>query len=187
MSLSRIIYLLLFFVITWSTYYLYDKEQEFDIQVAPDQELPMFTGRDIENVSYTESGIRSYIITSVYLENFAESGDTWFDLPVLKIYKEGTEQEWEITADRALLDSDQILTLYDNVIANNLLAESGFDTMSTEELSIKLTNRDFWADNQVVLVGPQFETEGQAMKGNFADNNAVLYNYVQGRYETLAP
>ena len=187
MSLARIAYILLFFVATWSGYYLYDKEQEFDIQVAPNQELPMFTGRNIENTSYTEQGLRSYIITSVYLENFAENGDIWFDLPVLKVYKDGTIQEWEITADRAKLDSDQILTLYDNVIANNMLDESGFDTMTTSELSIKLTNRDFWADNQVVLIGPQFETEGQAMKGNFADNNAVLYNYVQGRYETLAP
>ena len=54
-------------------------------------------------------------------------------------------------------------------------------------LGIQLDNRDFWADNQVTLVGPQFETVGQAMKGNFAENNAILYKHVQGRYETLTP
>ncbi|MCW8333145.1 LPS export ABC transporter periplasmic protein LptC [Vibrio sp. SCSIO 43135] len=187
MSLSRIIYTLLFFVACWSAYYLFDKEQTFDIQVTPDQELPMFSGTNMENVSYAEDGIRSYIITSTHLDHFAKSGDTEFDFPVLKIYKEGVIQEWEITADRAILSEEQVLTLYDNVLAKNLLSDSGFDTMSTDEMSIKLDNRDFWADNRVVLVGPQFETEGQAMKGNFADNTAVLYNHVQGRYETLTP
>ena len=80
-----------------------------------------------------------------------------------------------------------VLTLYDNVLAKNLLPDSGFDTMSTDVLGIQLDNRDFWADNQVTLVGPQFETVGQAMKGNFAENNAILYKHVQGRYETLTP
>ncbi|QSA19731.1 LPS export ABC transporter periplasmic protein LptC, partial [Vibrio furnissii] len=32
-----------------------------------------------------------------------------------------------------------------------------------------------------------FETRGQAMKGNFGNHSAVLYNHVQGRYETLTP
>ena len=187
MSLSRVLYVLLFIVASWSLFYLLSKEQTFDIQVAPNQELPMFSGENIENISYNEKGIRSYIITSTHLDHFAKSGDTEFDFPVLKIYKEGVIQEWEITSDRAILDDDQVLTLYDNVLAKNLLDDSGFDTMSTDEMSIQLDNRDFWADNRVILVGPQFETEGQAMKGNFADNTAVLYNHVQGRYETLTP
>ncbi len=127
------------------------------------------------------------MITSEYLEHFASSGDTVFQNPVLKVYREGSVQEWEIVADIGILDEDEILTLYDNVVGTNLLPESGFDTLHTDEMSIKLGNRDFWADNQVVLVGPQFETVGQAMKGNLADNTAILYNFVQGRYETLTP
>jgi lipopolysaccharide export system protein LptC len=59
--------------------------------------------------------------------------------------------------------------------------------MATRELLIDLTDRNFWADTQVLLVGPLFETKGQAMKGNFRDNVATLYNKVQGRYETLTP
>ncbi len=79
------------------------------------------------------------------------------------------------------------MTLYEDVVGKNLLPDSGFDTLTTESMSIQLENRDFWADNQVVLVGPQFETVGQAMQGNLADNTAVLYKHVQGRYETLTP
>lgn len=59
--------------------------------------------------------------------------------------------------------------------------------MATDKILIHLDNRDFWADNPVLLVGPTFETKGEAMKGNFAKNIATLYNNVQGRYETLTP
>ena len=187
MSLSRIGYLLLAFIISWSTYYLIERSDGYDIQVEPNTELPMFSGENLTNTSFNEQGIRSYVITSVRLDHFATSGDTIFDHPVLKVYKEGTTQEWEVTAEQGTLDKEHVLTLRTNVLAKNLLPESGFDTMSTEILSIQLDNRDFWADNQVTLVGPQFETVGQAMKGNFAENNATLYNNVQSRYETVTP
>lgn len=187
MSLSRIGYIIVSFIICWSAYYLLDKQQSYDIQVEPDTELPMFSGEGLENTSYTEDGIRSYVITSVTLDHYAKSGDTIFQQPVLKVYKEGTTQEWEITAVRGVLTKEHVLTLYEDVLATNLLPDSGFDTMSTEVMNIQLDSRDFWADNQVTLVGPQFETVGQAMNGNFADNHATLYKHVQGRYETLTP
>lgn len=187
MSLPRVGYLLLTFIICWCGYYLFDKHQSYDIQVAPNTELPMFSGESLVNTSYNEQGVRNYVITSVNLDHFAKSGDTIFYQPVLKVYKDGTTQEWQITAVRGVLGKDHILTLYENVVATNLLPDSGFDTLSTSVINIHLDNRDFWADNQVVMIGPQFETTGQAMKGNFAEKNATLYNHVQSRYETLTP
>ncbi|MGR5452368.1 LPS export ABC transporter periplasmic protein LptC, partial [Vibrio sp. PNB22_3_1] len=85
------------------------------------------------------------------------------------------------------LDEDHVLVLYDKVIAKNLLPTSSFDTMATEKLNIQLDKRDFWADQTVRLNGPQFVTRGHAMKGNFKDNTATLYEHVQGRYEILTP
>ncbi|WP_038173610.1 LPS export ABC transporter periplasmic protein LptC [Vibrio pacinii] len=187
MSLSRIGYLILAFIICWSAYYLFEQQQSYDIQVEPDTELPMFSGEGLINTSYNESGVRSYVITSVKLDHYAKSGDTIFANPVLKVFKQGSIQEWEITAVRGVLTQDHILTLYDDVLANNLLPDSGFDTLSTDIMNIQLDSRDFWANNRVVMIGPQFETIGQAMTGNFADNHATLYNQVQGRYETLTP
>lgn len=187
MSLSRIGYLVVIFIICWSAYYLFDKQQSYDIQVEPDTELPMFSGQGLQNTSYDEKGVRSYVITSANLDHFAKSGDTLFKHPVLKVYKEGDVQEWEITADAGVLNKDHVLTLSTDVLVTNLLPDSGFDTMSTDTISIQLDNRDFWADDQVTLIGPQFETIGQAMTGNFADNHATLYKHVQGRYETLTP
>ncbi|KGY11808.1 lipopolysaccharide assembly protein [Vibrio tubiashii] len=187
MSLSRIGYLILAFTICWSAYYLFDKEQGYDIQVEPDTELPMFSGENLVNTSYNEAGIRSYVITSVNLDHYSKSGNTIFNQPVLKVYKEGTTLEWEVTAVRGVLSKDHVLTLYEDVLATNLLPDSGFDTLSTDVMNIQLDSRDFWADDQVIMVGPQFETLGQAMTGNFADNHATLYNRVQSRYETITP
>ncbi|MCG3732167.1 LPS export ABC transporter periplasmic protein LptC [Vibrio cincinnatiensis] len=187
MSLSRILYLCLFFIAAWSGYYLLDKDQSTAIQVAPNFELPMFSGQSLDNVSYNQQGVRSYVITSQHLDYYANSGSTTFEYPVLKVFRDGTNQEWELTAKRGILTKDQVLILYDEVVANNLLPDSGFDRLTTTKLNIQLHSRDFWADSQVELVGPQFKTQGQAMTGNFSNHSAVLYNHVQGRYETLTP
>ena len=187
MSLSRIGYLLLIVIIGASGYYLMTNKTSYDIQVEPDVELPIFTGRNLINTSHDILGVRNYVIISNKLDNYASSGDTIFDKPVLKVYQNGDIQEWEITAERGVLTKDHVLTLESNVLGKNLLPDSGFNTLSTDIMNIQLDNRDFWADDQVTLVGPQFETVGQAMKGNFADNTAILYKHVQGRYETLTP
>lgn len=187
MSFSRILYSLLFLVSCGFGYYLLEKSNVTSVQVAPDIELPMFQGRGLVNVTYNQLGVRSYRIISDELEHFASNGDTIFKKPKLTVFKKGSDEEWQVTADRGLLTEEHVLTLYDNVLAKNLLPESAFDTLTTTEMHINLTNRDFWADNHVLLIGPQFETEGNAMKGNFGDNNATLYNDVQGRYETLTP
>ncbi|SJL83632.1 LPS export ABC transporter periplasmic protein LptC [Vibrio palustris] len=187
MSVSRVIYAVLILVSLSSLYYLLDSEDEADIQVKPNTELPMFSGNNLNNVSYNDDGVRSYVIQSKHLDYYAKSGDTIFQSPILKVYQQGTKQEWQVTAQRAVLSKKQVLTLYDDVVAKNLLTTSSFEKMTTSKLSIKLDSRDFWANNPVDLIGPQFETHGQAMKGNFADNSAVLYNHVQGRYENLTP
>lgn len=187
MSFTRILYILILFIAAWSGYYLLDKGQDTAIQVSPNLELPMFSGHSLDNVSYNQQGVRSYVITSQHLDYYAKSGNTTFDAPVLKVFLDGTTQEWELTAKRGILTKEQVLILYDEVIARNLLTDSGFEQLNTSKLSVQLESRDFWADSQVELIGPQFKTLGQAMKGNLSDHSAVLYNHVQGRYETLTP
>ncbi|MGF1712560.1 LPS export ABC transporter periplasmic protein LptC [Vibrio kagoshimensis] len=187
MTLPRIIYLILVFVCSWSTYYLYDKSQGHTIQVAPNLELPIFSGKNLDNITYNQQGIRSYEIESSHLEYFSKSGDTIFENPILSVFRDGHTIEWQVTARRAVMSEEQELTLYDNVAIKNLLPEASFDTMTTNKLAIELKNRDFRSETAVHMIGPLFETEGQAMEGNFDSNTATLLNTVQGRYETLTP
>jgi lipopolysaccharide export system protein LptC len=187
MTLLRPQYLLLIFILAWSTYYVVSKQDDVDIQVSPNMELPMFTGETLVNTTYNAAGIRNYEITSAHLEYFSESGNTVFEQPRLKVYENGTIIEWDISAQKGILTKNNVLTLYDNVVAKNLLPEASFEHLSSAKLSIRLDNRDFWTDTLVTLFGPQFETIGQAMEGNFSDRHARLFNKVHGRYENLAP
>ncbi|ASI95375.1 LPS export ABC transporter periplasmic protein LptC [Vibrio rotiferianus] len=187
MSFTRLLYLLLLFVVAWCGYYLLSAEQSDQIQVAPNLELPMFSGSGLENTTYAEDGVRSYVIRSSSLDHYAKSGDTIFEKPELMVYREGSVIEWKVTAKRAVLDEDQVLTLYDKVLMQNLLPEASFDTMATDKMVINLNNRDFKAEQQVLLVGPQFETTGGAMQGNLKLHTATLSEQVQGRYETITP
>lgn len=187
MSLSRILYGVLVLICLACGYYLWTHEDDTVITVNPSVEMPAFNGRNLKNVAYTDNGMRSYSISSSYLSHFAKSGETIFDYPVLRIFANGSIQEWEISANRAVLNKDEELVLQGNIIARNLLPDSGFDTLSTEQMSIQLDNRDFWTDTDILLLGPQFETQGAAMKGNFSNHLAELYKKVNSKYEILSP
>ncbi len=187
MTLSRIIYTALMLIALYSAYYLYSARNSEVIQVNPSVELPALSGQNVDNSNYDDNGTRSYRITSTHLDYYVKSGDTLFKSPVLYVYKEGDTQEWQVTAEHGILNKDHVLTLYDNVLAKNLLPDASFDTMATDKLQIQLNSREFWADTPVSLIGTAFETTGQAMKGNLKQNIATLYNHVQGKYETVTP
>lgn len=187
MSFTRFIYLILIVSITWCSYYIFSSERNSDVQIAPNTELPMFSGNKLENTTYGDDGIRSYVIVANHLDYFAKSGSTLFEQPILFVYKGGEIVEWKVTSKTAVLDDDQVLTLYDDVLMHNLLPGASFDTMATDKMTINLNNRDFYANQKVILVGPQFENTGGAMHGNLNSHIATLTNDVQGRYETVTP
>lgn len=187
MSIPKLIYILLFFVASWSAYYLYEKSDDGVEQVAPDLEAPLFIGKQLTNTTYDIEGLRNYKMYSDSLEHFAQDGRTVFYQPKLIVYREGTVEEWVVTSDSAVLSKDHKLTLQDNVVARNVIKDSSFDRMTTDKMNIDLNSKDFSTDTQVTMVGPQFTNIGNAMKGNFDTNLATLFNQVQGKYENLTP
>ncbi|WP_086984553.1 LPS export ABC transporter periplasmic protein LptC [Vibrio aphrogenes] len=187
MSMSRLIYLLLFFVACWSGYYLYEQSADDVEQTAPSLEAPMFTGKNLYNTSYDETGLRNYKIHSDSLEHFAQDGHTVFYSPKLIVYREGNTEEWVITADNAVLNKEHVLTLQNNVLARNVIPGSSLDRMTTDKMIIDLDSKDFSSDTPVTMIGPQFINTGNAMTGNFATNIATLFNQVQGTYENITP
>lgn len=187
MSFARLMYFLLFLIACGSGYYLYEKSTDKSHQIVLDKEHPMFTGVDLNSVKYTIEGLRDYNIYAVSLENYAQTGDTVFDKPVLTIYQQGNIVEWVVNSDTAVLDKDHLLTLTGNVVATNHLPDPSFNTMNTDKMLIHLKSKDFSTDKKVIMVGPQFTNSGNALKGNFSTNVATLFNQVQGKYETLTP
>jgi lipopolysaccharide export system protein LptC len=187
MTSSRIFQVLLAIIIGFCGYYLLTNQEQTAAQVTPSDEIPQFTGTNVTNTSFDLQGIRNYKITSEQLEHFTESGDTIFDNIVLYVYREGTTEEWQVVSDIGVLNQEHQLVLTGNVVATNLLPDASFDTMTTEKMIIELDSKDFNTDVKVTLIGPQFINVGAAMQGNLDDNEAVLFNSVQGKYEKAQP
>ncbi|RYU69134.1 LPS export ABC transporter periplasmic protein LptC [Aliivibrio finisterrensis] len=185
MTLKHFFMAILLMVSSWSGYYLYYEYAQNNQQIAPDQQVPVFTGRDISNNNYDESGVRNYQIDAKALERFAKTGETNFTTPHLFVFKDGALKEWEIISDIGVLNKKHELNLSGNVIVKNLLPGAAFDTMTTDSITIELSTKDFSTEDVVNLVGPTFETTGVGMKGNFTSQQTTLLKNVQGIYEAF--
>lgn len=187
MTGSRIFQILLAAIIVFSGYYLLTNQEQTEVQIAPSAEVPQFTGVNVTNTNFDQEGVRNYQITSDQLEYYAESGNTIFDNIVLYVYREGITEEWQVVSNVGVLNKKHQLVLTGNVVATNLLPGASFNTMTTDKMIIELDSKDFNTDVEVTLTGPLFVNVGQAMKGNLGDNEAILFNSVQGIYEKAQP
>ena len=157
MTLQRLLYALLLIICVWTGYYLLESNWQADIQIEPDAEKPLFTGSEVSNTAFTESGIRSYQIDSDHLEHFSKSGDTDFVKPVLWVYRNGENTEWRISSNTARLDKHQVLQMTGNVRIFNLLPESAIKVIQTDNLRLDLISKDFDTQDHVVITGTAFQ------------------------------
>lgn len=185
MTLQRLFYALLLLICAWTGYNLLEKHWQGDVQVEPDAEKPLFSGRAVVNTAFNESGLRSYQIDSDHLEHFSKSGDTDFVKPVLWVYRDGTDTEWRISSNTARLDKNQVLQMNGNVRIFNLLPASAIKVIQTDSLRLDLISKDFDTPDQVTITGSAFQNEGTGMKGNMDRSVATLLKNVKGRYEAL--
>lgn len=185
MTLKHLFMTILLMISSWSGYYLYYEYAQNDQQIVPDQQVPVFTGSNVSNNNYNESGVRNYQINAKALARFAKTGETNFTTPHLFVFKDGELKEWEIISDTGVLNKQHELYLSGNVIVKNLLPEAAFDTMTTDSITIQLSTKDFTTEDVVNLVGPTFETTGVGMKGNFTTQQTTLLENVQGIYEAF--
>ncbi|OOE61132.1 LPS export ABC transporter periplasmic protein LptC [Salinivibrio sp. IB282] len=153
-------------------------------QVTPDAEKPLFTGEAIQTVQYDADGVRSYTVHAKHLEHYAKIDETHFNEPVLWTYKAGTEEEWRVSADYAILSDDHLLTMTGNVRIFNLLPNAQIDSVATDSVTLNLTTRDFWSESPTTITGTRFQTKGKRVKGNFGNHQMELLDDVRGRYET---
>ncbi|OCH25188.1 LPS export ABC transporter periplasmic protein LptC [Aliivibrio sp. 1S128] len=185
MTLKHFCMAILLVISSWSGYYLYYEYSQNEQQITPDQQVPVFTGKNVSNNNYAENGVRNYQINAKALARFSQTGETNFTTPHLFVFKDGEIKEWEIISDLGVLDKKHILYLNGNVIVKNLLPDAAFETMTTDSLTIDLSTKDFMTEDVVNLVGPTFETTGVGMKGNFSTQQATLLKNVQGIYEAF--
>lgn len=186
MIFKRLMMLILFFICGYSGYYLLiQKDSKEKQQVKSNTEKPLFTAEHVESTNYDEEGIRSYALESVYLEHYIDVDETHFNDPVLWTYRDGIAQEWRITSKFAVLKNSRMMTMTGDVKIFNLLPDTQIKTITTQELTLDLSTRDFWSKTKTNILGVGFTSEGKTMKGNFGSHQMELIKEVMSKYESF--
>lgn len=180
---QRLSTVILLLICLFTGYYLFNKQRESDQQISPDAEQPLFTAEGVATSNYDENGIRTYRLQSDHIEHFQQSDETHFNLPVLLTYSDGTDPEWKMTADFAVLEDKRMLVMSGNVNIMNLLPETQVKLITTDQLTLDLSSKDFWSNDETRILGVNFETRGNWIKGNFSSHQVELIQQVKSRYE----
>ncbi|WP_407331489.1 LPS export ABC transporter periplasmic protein LptC [Enterovibrio sp. 27052020O] len=184
MILQRLGMVVLLAVCGLTGYYLLNQHYwQTETQVAPDAEKPLFTAEDVKSTTYNEQGIRSYTLDSTHLEHYQQIDETHFNEPVLWTYSDGTNEEWRISSEFAVLENKHILVMTGRVRIFNLLPDAQIKVVTTEKLTLDLTSNDFWSDMETEITGTGLQTSGLRAKGNFGTHQMELIEQVKSRYE----
>lgn len=184
MNLTKLAWLLLLMCSASCGYYIYTQiDGQKEQQVAIDETKPLFTAKDITTTSYNLDGVRSYTLNSAFLEHFTNTDETHFSQPLLHTFKQGITQEWRVTADKAVLKDKHILQMTGNVQIHNLLPTTQLKSIATDEVTLNLSNRDFWINSDVLILGVSFSTRGKRGQGNFDSQHMELMEQVKTVYE----
>lgn len=185
MMIQRLFYAALIALCAWTGYTLLQDHWSKKNVSGINLEQPVFSGSQVDNVSFNNKGLRSYQIKAQTLKHFADNGNTDFTKPVLWVYQNGKQAMWRITADAATLSRDHVLTLNGQVVAYSLAPNSMFKDIHTENLTLNLVNKDFSSPDEVVISGVNFTNQGKGIQGNMDKGEATLLNQVKGQYEPI--
>lgn len=156
------------------------------VQISPNAEKPLFTANDVSTTQYNEAGIRNYRLNSKYLEYYKKIDETHFNEPILWTYYQGKDKEWRVTADFAVLRNKRILTMTGHVKIYNLLPDAQITLMTTDELTLDLTTRDFWSEQITEIFGIRTFSRSERVKGNFGSHQMDMIEKVKSTYEAKA-
>lgn len=184
MILRRLGMLTLLGICCFASYYLFDRYYDTaPSQVTPDAEQPLFTADNINTTQYDEWGVRNYNLHSIHLEYYKKRDETHFSKPILWTFHQGKEKEWRVISDVAVLRKKHILTMSGNVKIYNLLSDAQITLITTDELILDLTTRDFWSDEITEIMGERTFSRGERVTGNFGSHQMDMIEKVNSIYE----
>ncbi len=167
-----------------SGYYLFEQYYtNTPAQVTPDAEKPLFTADNISTTQYNESGVRNYNLHSIHLEYYKNRDETHFTQPILWTFFQGKEKEWRVTSDFAVLSNKHILAMSGNVKIYNLFPDAQITLITTDELTLDLSTRDFWSNSITEITGVRTFSRGERVKGNFGSHQMKMIEKVKSIYE----
>lgn len=170
-----------------------DDEKLTDLIKPP--EKPEYIGQKMETVVFSPTGEKQYVALSDKVEHFTFDGHTDFTKPVVyvldvPINKDDTEsavknqiESWKLTADKATLSKDNMLSLKGNVVAQSLVESSKLQRIATESAVVNLKTQDITSNSMVTINGQNLTSTGLKLTGNLKQQTATLKEQVKTHYE----
>ncbi|MDD7569064.1 MAG: LPS export ABC transporter periplasmic protein LptC [[Actinobacillus] rossii] len=170
-----------------------DDEKLTDLIKPP--EKPEYIGQKMETVVFSPTGEKQYVALSDKVEHFTFDGHTDFTKPVVyvldvPINKDDTEsavknqiESWKLTADKATLSKDNMLSLKGNVVAQSLVESSKLQRIATESAIVNLKTQDITSNSMVTINGQNLTSTGLKLTGNLKQQTATLKEQVKTHYE----
>lgn len=170
-----------------------DDEKLTDLIKPP--EKPEYIGQKMETVVFSPTGEKQYVALSDKVEHFTFDGHTDFTKPIVyvldvPINKDDTEsavknqiESWKLTADKATLSKDNMLSLKGNVVAQSLVESSKLQRIATESAVVNLKTQDITSNSMVTINGQNLTSTGLKLTGNLKQQIATLKEQVKTHYE----
>lgn len=148
---------------------------------------PDYVGEKMSMTVFSPTGKKQYSGYSSKVDYFESDGHTNFSDLGVYLYEieshSANRQSWYLRADSAVLTKDKILTLTGNVVADSLLKDSKLQRIETKSARVNLNNQDIFSDDEVKIIGLNFNTTGQKLIGNLRQQTVTLKEQVRTHYE----
>ncbi|OOR99626.1 LPS export ABC transporter periplasmic protein LptC [Haemophilus paracuniculus] len=149
-------------------------------QLIKKEGSPEFTGKKMETTIYDVQGKPQYFALAEDIKRFDATERTEFLKPLLNLFdKETAVKMWQVTADKAEINKENILTLTGNIKLQALDKASKLQKIETETLTVNLNTHDVYTDDEVKTLGLGFTTTGTGLKGNLKQQVATLTKNVK--------
>ncbi|GGA96304.1 LPS export ABC transporter periplasmic protein LptC [Agarivorans gilvus] len=156
-----------------------DQQQQLGTREAS---KPNFIAEQLYSVSFAEDGQPRYRIYAEQMAYFEQLKNTEFTKPKILVYPAPHQPVWQIDADQATVQQQQLVTLNDNVVIKNLSRGEYIRDLITEKLDIDLQSETMSSDQPVTVYGPSYELYGVGMNGDLANEIVTLLNDIEAVY-----
>ncbi len=183
MSKSRTLVIVILSIIALALigWNLTDSDSEQQKVVASD--APTYQSQHTETLVYDPTGALQYKLIADNVKYFEAQEDGLFTQPIMTLFDKEATATWTVRSNTAKLTKEKLLYLYGDVKVNSLVPTSQLKTIDTDNALVNLITQDVSSEDEVILGGTGFHSNGFKMRGNLREKHAKLIEKVKTTYE----
>ena len=164
--------------------WLYLKPQK-EVTTLPEHH-PSYIAYNLSNNHFDETGAIAHQVFASKTTSYSDKEITLFENPKILIYIKNSQDNsittWQVTSENGTLTGDNKLVLSQDVWVKNLSLDQLVQTMSTEELTILLDEKEITSELLVHWQGPQMEQQGIGMWASLVSEELIVKNQIKAVY-----